>query len=1149
MRTINYIKFAALSLCMALGLASCKKADIKEPAHAVAAEYASMEFAAVGAEPQVLPVYADGIWTIENDSEWIDINPMTGYGNMDVTVTVADNLDGKVVDLPRKAKIYLKSGSSDPGQNGSVTINQKGDKYKGLTPVTVAEANALAKEAVAKFSSVQVMATSLAGMVVGDATGVIFISGMPEGVVSGDNVSLTGEVLAGAEGDPNIIALDYETVEVLSHGKADYSSAKNITAGIDSYEGSYLELVSVKGSIIGLANEDILAGAAIRVKGAEKRMMVVEADAPVKMADVNYHFVTVAGYYFGKLGANPSFIPAKILEDGGIDESIVPVPLDPNTVLFSDDFEWMDPFVAAAKAAGTDIGDSVGENNASASAPNLYTTASLADLGAEMIKRGYVDIAPEGKVMYPQANYWKFCKTSVNTGLQLPSIDYYGELDLNFDWSPQMTGSGNIDKVILVVMVTTGNTVVTAGQFSYEDWQKGQIAWHPAKTKIQITPESLIHIRPISLEDYAGITQQRFYLDNIVVKVPGPDVDPVYANIEVDEDVLAFEGEGGEKVITITSDHEFVVNTPDKWITIENGKGLKNEPTEVTVKCEASELSKLREGKITIISADSEMVLRVIQSAAGQDLDPFVSLSQNRIDISGKARDITVGVQSTEEYTITCSEPWVSIAPETKTTVNKESVTLSVAANPDKVNAREARVVFAIESKGVESVLTICQAAAEPDDPSLIFSDDFSWLTDMIQEYNKANPTKPVGNSVTGYTKEEYAKASSANAPNAYTTEPFKTAFPAALAAAGYTDLNPGGQVLYPQDTYLKFGKTSVHTSLQFAPFKSVEGKVDATLSFDWCRHVQGTAKIDPVELVVVLVGEGQFENGTKVSDALTTAQTYVENTYAEMGWTNSAVKISGADKDTKLNIVYKDCLNADGTYNWKVSGAHRYHIDNIKVRKAASAVVFSDDFEWMDEASTAAGAGDSVKDNNPSASAPNIYSTAALAPLQTALADKGYDFVNSAKNGTAWVPISTKNEKVVYLQKNYLKFGKTSYNAGIVLPALTALTETTDVKIEFDWCWQVTGAFNPDIMTLQVEAAGAGTFEATKTSVSAELKSAQSEELGKSNIEWQHVTVTLKGADATTRLTIRPTNSNSKVSNPDRDQNRWYLDNIKITR
>jgi hypothetical protein len=51
------------------------------------------------------------------------------------------------------------------------------------------------------------------------------------------------------------------------------------------------------------------------------------------------------------------------------------------------------------------------------------------------------------------------------------------------------------------------------------------------------------------------------------------------------------------------------------------------------------------------------------------------------------------------------------------------------------------------------------------------------------------------------------------------------------------------------------------------------------------------------------------------------------------MLWTNSTVKILGATSTTKINIVYTDCYDTTaGTYNWKVTGAHRFHLDNLTV-------------------------------------------------------------------------------------------------------------------------------------------------------------------------------------------------------------------------
>lgn len=221
-------------------------------------------------------------------------------------------------------------------------------------------------------------------------------------------------------------------------------------------------------------------------------------------------------------------------------------------------------------------------------------------------------------------------------------------------------------------------------------------------------------------------------------------------------------------------------------------------------------------------------------------------------------------------------------------------------------------------------------------DPDIIFKDNFNWLRPLIDAYDAENST-PIGNAVTGHSPEDFLDASNANAPNAYTAAPLNTMFPNALADAGYTDLNAGAKVIYPQATHLKLGKTSVHTSLMFKPFAKQTSTGDYTMSFDWCRHVQNTGKVDPVTLTLVITGIGNFANGTKYSEPLTTVQDYKENEYAQMGWHNSSVTILGAGPSTQLNLVYTDALDKDtGAYNWTASGAHRYHIDNIVVRRSS---------------------------------------------------------------------------------------------------------------------------------------------------------------------------------------------------------------------
>lgn len=199
---------------------------------------------------------------------------------------------------------------------------------------------------------------------------------------------------------------------------------------------------------------------------------------------------------------------------------------------------------------------------------------------------------------------------------------------------------------------------------------------------------------------------------------------------------------------------------------------------------------------------------------------------------------------------------------------------------------------------------------------------------------------------------------------------------------------------------------------------------------------------------------------------------------------------------------------------------------------------VFEDNFEWLDPYSTAANAPDDVADNKVNTSA-NIFTTDGLKPILTELQTRGYGYVWGGKDLTAWSTETPEgNACTLYLLKNYLKFGKSDWSSGLILPPLSALTASAQVELSFDWCWCMTGKSKPDIMTLTAEVVGGASFE---------LTSAQPTADDLTKLEWQHASVTIEGATADTRIILRPTNVDPYVSNAARGQNRWYLDNIKI--
>ena len=241
---------------------------------------------------------------------------------------------------------------------------------------------------------------------------------------------------------------------------------------------------------------------------------------------------------------------------------------------------------------------------------------------------------------------------------------------------------------------------------------------------------------------------------------------------------------------------------------------------------------------------------------------------------------------------------------------------------------------------------------------------------------------------------------------------------------------------------------------------------------------------------------------------------------------------------------AYDVYFDKDNNKVWVVA------VGQAETPETPAQVVYADDFEWFADIATAEAAGKTVEDDNASANAPNVFTMSSSEQFLAAFADKGYKFLWGTLGSTEFTEgpdPEQKDSRVMYIQSNYLKFGKTKYNGAIVLPALSAIEGTADVVIEFDWCWQVTGANKADIMTMSLDAT-AGTFEATGAATSAELESTQSTVDGESHLAWQHATVVLNGATAETILTIRPTYADPSVQNPERSQNRWFLDNIKVT-
>ena len=210
----------------------------------------------------------------------------------------------------------------------------------------------------------------------------------------------------------------------------------------------------------------------------------------------------------------------------------------------------------------------------------------------------------------------------------------------------------------------------------------------------------------------------------------------------------------------------------------------------------------------------------------------------------------------------------------------------------------------------------------------------------------------------------------------------------------------------------------------------------------------------------------------------------------------------------------------------------------------ANGPVLFEDDFEWIAPWASASGAGDAVGTNTPTTTAPNVFKDESSNGFFDAFSSRGYIYLWGSSTSGGWSDsLGEDNPMVLYIQTNYLKLGKTDYNCAIKLPPFENINDAADVVLSFDWAWQVTNAYKPDLMTLNIDVEGEGAYYGRA------IESSQSRTEGSSEIAWQHVKVIVNGIRSGSRIAICPSSCDPNISNPSRRQNRWYLDNIKVVK
>lgn len=699
MRIINkLLKISAIAL-LASPFTGCKEEELVKP-NALMAE-SSVTLEAKSAEAQSFRIASDSEWMIDVDEPWITVDPMSGSNTMDVNVTVEDNYTNGVMNAPRQGVITI---ANKRGYSITTVVYQKGDNYFGVSEVPISDVLELEDGKFAKINGAQVVALTDEGYVVSDASGLLYVKrGADAADVAklGDKLFLAGEKVS-LYGNAALLAGE---ITVQSNEEVTRPAPLPLLSNLDPEKAKKIMYVSVEAGLLG---RDLKFEQTLPVSVT----LLDPKSGDVDLDKVNMHNVAINAYFIGLDGDNVK-LAATSVEDKGENESLM--------AFFYDDFSWMKAYIPAE----VKVGDSIKENNASAEAPNVRSSSPLSNLLDAFLAKGYEDLNPSSETLYAQAYYWKMGKTSKatennNNGLRLPPMEFKGSELINvyieFDWAAHMTGSGNIDKVQVVAELEGKGSFDNGTNVSdpfVTTQEKGHIEWQHAKVLAKgVNNQTRIVLRPA---EYSSVTpdQQRWHVDNIKVSDSHiPYAEPEYANVTVSDEVVTFEGTPtGPASITISSDKDWTITKGQNsdWFSIDVTQGAAGSDTKVAVTCEPSTISTLRRSTFVIASADTRKTIHVVQSAAGGELDPLISIvGGNSVTVAPTASTMSVRIQANVPFSYDCDVDWITPAAQNSSLVTITEGAFTVAAN-NGTDERTAHIRFYNDKYGLETIYTVKQ--------------------------------------------------------------------------------------------------------------------------------------------------------------------------------------------------------------------------------------------------------------------------------------------------------------------------------------------------------------------------------------------------------------------------------------------------------
>ena len=662
-----------------MSLTGCTQAEI-EDSKAIMIEDLEVTLQSA-ASKKAITIYADGKWMADATESWLSVTPNNGEGTMELTISADENPEEEV----RESKVIVRGGNLI--NDIEIVVRQNVNTFRDATPVTVTEALSLSEKAQAKIEGCQVMAVTKGGFVVSDNTSNLFVNGSASVEVGvGDMVAVTGEI-AKING---IIGLNLYEVYVESTDDVTYPEAKDVTEEA-AYAPGKVEYVSITASCV---------GEKLTINGK----IVASIFKPVNsVSALNKRDVVLTGYYIGT-SSNAAVLAMVSSEDKGA------TPLLGKPLPFKDNFDWVEPLVQWDKDNGRTTGDSMGEKK-TVNYGNAYAIPDFEPTFTGLM--GYESMFYDSKTVYVcGGNYLKFSKTNNCNGVRLPAFAIEGTEDLllSFDW-----GKNTGDNVVLVVEIE-GKGSINGESVSDKLTVGSAFTWKSESIRINgADAETRICIRPTA---YTGKVSSdgslyRWFLDNVeVVSLKGMSEAEIQVS-GLENEFIVFEGlEPTDVSFKVNSTSDYSLSTTVDWLHLDVTEGVAFEEKTITVKCDESQLSTTRKGEIIIKSGLTTKSVAVIQSAAGQALDPLISVicSKPTDALLGEGDEFSVAVQANVEYEVAISEEWIKAveAPATKASVEKSEHSFTLDMNISGA-PRTGYVRFFNKESNVEAVVVVKQ--------------------------------------------------------------------------------------------------------------------------------------------------------------------------------------------------------------------------------------------------------------------------------------------------------------------------------------------------------------------------------------------------------------------------------------------------------